>query len=122
MTRRSRPWWHGVEAEAVDPGAVDSEAVDPEATGTADAAREPWADQPLDVAALTPGQRAALAGLDDQPPAPHLDGVATPSDQPSVPRLRPGTGPGNGTGSAPGDPEAADPHSGTRWMEQEQEG
>ncbi|HEV7761599.1 MAG TPA: hypothetical protein VGO78_21480 [Acidimicrobiales bacterium] len=122
MTPRSRPWWHGVEVEAADP----------EATTPDDVAREPWADQPLDVAALTPAQRAALAGLDDQPPAPHLDGVAAlsdeSSDQPSVPRLRPGTGtgtgtgPGNGTGSAPGDPVAADPHSGPRWMEQEQEG
>jgi hypothetical protein len=117
MTPRAHRWWHGVEAVA------DAEAGDP--SGVDDVAallgvREPWADQGLLAATLTPAQQAVLAGLDDQPDGPRLDGLETSDpapDQPSVPRLRPG----NGTGNAPGDPEAADLHHRSRWTVQEQE-
>lgn len=116
MTRRARRWWHGVEAEAGDP------------TGTP----EPWADHDGAAATLTVDQRAVLAGLDDQPPPPHLDGLGNgngigpsdndgdghdPDDQPAVPRLRtdPGTSPGNGTGNAPGAPGPGLSYRRTRW-------
>ena len=148
MTRRAKPWWQGVEAEAEDPGEV----------------RDPWADQPLLAAALTTAQRAVLAGLDDQPAGPRLDGLlaelpesaagsddrgsdggggsdrpdgsdgdggdgsSAPADQPtgpdrldqpSVPRLRV-LRPGNGTGNPPGDPEPGRSYRRRRWTEQEE--
>jgi hypothetical protein len=124
VSRRARRWWHGVEAEA-EPG-------DPPGPATArDGEREPWADRALAVAALTADQRALLAGLDDQPDHPHLDGLTpadvglggtadgalTPADQPAVPRLRSG----NRTGNAPGETPAARPYRRTRWTEPEQE-
>ncbi len=101
MTARARRWWHGVEAEADDPAGV----------------RDPWADQQLLVAALTTDQRAVLAGLDDQPDGPRLDGLETDADEPSVPRFRPG----NGTWNTPGDPEQPPPYRRQGWTEQEQE-
>ena len=86
MTRRSHRWWHGVDAEGEDPGS--------------ERGREPWADRPRRAAALTTAQQAVLAGLDDQPDGPRLDGITTDDgdcddrspDQPAVPRLRPGNG------------------------------
>jgi hypothetical protein len=142
--------------------------------------REPWAGHAFEAAPLTSAQRAVLAGLEDQPAGPRLDGVAadlpaladqpTPAvldaepdedgadpaarepiaagdpaeaselaaDQPTIPRLRaahrgvgpapggsagaPGGGPGRRTGSVPGDADAADPDTRSRWTEQEQEG
>jgi hypothetical protein len=110
VTPRSRPWWHTVEAEADDQVPTDAPP----------AVRDPWADHPLRPVALTTAQEAVLAGLDDQPDGPRLDGVAPDAgaeDQPVVPRLRPG----NGTGNAPGDPAPPDPHTRTRWTEQEQQ-
>jgi hypothetical protein len=110
VSRRARRWWHGVEAEA-EPGDPPGPAA------TRDGEREPWADRALGVAALTADQRALLAGLDDQPDQPHLDGLLAPADQPAVPRLRAG----NRTGNAPGEAPTARPYRRTRWTEPEQE-
>ena len=109
MTRRARRWWHGVDADASDP------------TGTPD----PWADRSGTAATLTADQRAVLAGLDDQPAQPHLDGVVGDDDhahdQPGVPHLRgsvpdgPGEHPGNGTGNPPGDPGPGRSYLRNRW-------
>jgi hypothetical protein len=121
VTARARPWWQAVTAEADDPA-------DPAEPAGSAGGREPWADRPVGAAALTPAQRAVLAGLDDQPDGPRLDDIAADGtgtgDQPGVPRLRPGRPPGdrlgNGTGNAPGDAEPPDPHTRTRWTQREQ--
>jgi hypothetical protein len=107
MTARARRWWHGVEAEADDPDGV----------------RDPWADHPLLAEVLTAAQQAVLAGLDDQPDGPRLDGTPDEAglDQPVVPRFRPGPAPGNGTGNAPGDPAGTRPYRRRGWTEPEQE-
>lgn len=135
MTPRDRPWWHTVESRAEDPTAPARTEETPSPAGE----HEPWAGRGLEVAVLSEAQRAVLTGLDDQPDGPRLDGVAgeladqagnPAGDQPDVPRLRPGRAPGrapgsgagNGTGNPPGDAEAPDPHTRTRWTKQEREG
>jgi hypothetical protein len=115
VTPRSRPWWHGVEAESESQAEPDTKPDTESRT-----LRDPWADHALRPAALTTAQEAVLAGLDDQPDGPRLDGLdpdGGAEDQPAVPRLRPG----NGTGNAPGDPAPPDPHTRTRWTEQEEQ-
>lgn len=93
MTPRTRPWWHTV---------ADDPTAPPDATAPPpDDVRDPWADRPLEVAALTTAQQAVLAGFDDQPAAPRLDGIAAELD--GVDDLD------NGSGAGGLDPVATDP-------------
>ncbi|HEY8543455.1 MAG TPA: hypothetical protein VIL36_00345 [Acidimicrobiales bacterium] len=92
MTRRTQRWWHGVEAEL------------PGDTGDLGGTPEPWADRAGAVAALTADQRALLAGLDDQPAPPRLDGLALGATGHGR-----GAGPGAGRNDDDGH-DADDPH------------
>jgi len=118
MTRRARRWWQDIAAEA-------AEAPEPTDTTEPRPPSDPWADRAGAAATLTADQRAVLAGFDDQPAPPHIDGLdGHDDDQPAVPHLRgadPGTAPGNGTGNPPGDPGPGLSYRRTRWNRREQE-
>jgi hypothetical protein len=91
MTDRSS-WWDEVDADLAAAGAEDTRALP-----------DPWATAEPDAPALTADQQAFLAGLDDQPGVPRLQGLGAPVAEAGCDPALADPGPGTPTGSPPGD-------------------